>query len=440
MRMLNHTRERVFILFVRHLSTPFYGRIYALMLSTVILSGFGIVYWIVAAHLYSPATLGRNSAAISALTFLAGVASLALSTVIIRFVPTAGSRTLALILTSYVIVIASSTVAAVIFLAGIDIWAPHLGFLVDDPALVVFFILSTVSWNVFLLQDDVLTGLGQARWVPVENGVYSLAKIGLLVVLATRAARYGILASSTIPAMLAVLPINVLVLARFVPRHAAETADRAVPLRLRRLAPFAVGGYLGRLFYMASSTLLPVIVVERFGATATAYVYLPWTVAVALLTLSTTIQTSLTIQGVHDEQNLLAHTRQALLSSVRLFGPVTIVILVGAPYFLAVFGGSYSAEGSTLLRLLVLGSIPAAITLVYMGVCQVRKRMDIIVGFQAILTAALLGLTWVLLPVEGVTGVGIAWVLCQSVAALAVLLGPLRASWLPVRYRHPAPS
>ncbi|HZS93298.1 MAG TPA: hypothetical protein VFA78_00740 [Chloroflexota bacterium] len=438
--MLNDTRERIYSVLVRHLSTPFYGRIYALMLSSVLLSGFGIAYWIVAAHLYSPATLGRNSAAISAMTFLAGVASLALSTVVIRFVPAAGSQTRTLVLVSYVIIIASSTIAAAIFLAGVNLWAPHLGFLVDDPTLLIFFVLATVSWNVFLLQDDVLTGLGQARWVPFENGVYSVAKIGLLVFLATRAAPYGILASSTIPAMLAVLPVNILVLTRFIPRHSAQTADRAAPIRLRRLAPFAVGGYLGRLFYMASITLLPIIVVERFGATATAYVYLPWTVAVALLTLSTTIQTSLTIQGAHDEENLLAHTRQALLSSIRLFGPPTVLILLGAPYFLSVFGGSYAAEGSTLLRLLVLGSIPAAITLVYMGVCQVRQRMDIIVGFQAILTMALLSLTWILLPVEGVTGVGIAWVLCQSAAAAAVLVGPLRASWLPMRYRRPAPS
>ena len=44
------------------------------------------------------------------------------------------------------------------------------------------------TWCVFSLQDAVLTGMRQAVWLPLENGVYGLAKIGLLVALAPVAA------------------------------------------------------------------------------------------------------------------------------------------------------------------------------------------------------------------------------------------------------------
>ncbi|MFC7593354.1 hypothetical protein ACFQYP_63870 [Nonomuraea antimicrobica] len=55
----------------------------------------------------------------------------------------------------------------------------------------LFFLASVVVWAVFTLQDVVLTGLRQATFVPLNNLVFGLVKMGLLVALAGRCPRAG---------------------------------------------------------------------------------------------------------------------------------------------------------------------------------------------------------------------------------------------------------
>jgi O-antigen/teichoic acid export membrane protein len=56
----------------------------ALMTATLGANALGLVFWAVAAHLRQPATVGRASAAIAALTLLSMIAGLNLTNVIIR--------------------------------------------------------------------------------------------------------------------------------------------------------------------------------------------------------------------------------------------------------------------------------------------------------------------------------------------------------------------
>ena len=54
--------------------------------------------------------------------------------------------------------------------------------------------LSVLAWNIFTLEDGVLTGLRAAVWAPLENGGYALAKIVLLVALVPVSRKFGIFA------------------------------------------------------------------------------------------------------------------------------------------------------------------------------------------------------------------------------------------------------
>ena len=64
-----------------------------------------------------------------------------------------------------------------------DVWSPTLGFL-GEPDWLVGFTLATAAMTIFTLQDSVLTGLQTARWIPLENSLYAVAKLVLLVALA----------------------------------------------------------------------------------------------------------------------------------------------------------------------------------------------------------------------------------------------------------------
>src|SRR6185295_11028741 len=98
------------------------------------------------------------------------------------------------------------------------------------------------------LQDAVLTGIRQAVWLPLENGVYGLAKIGLLVALAPVAMQYGIVASWIVPALVIVVPVNLFIFCVLLPRHAKSSRAEPGGQSARTVARFVGGDYLGSVF------------------------------------------------------------------------------------------------------------------------------------------------------------------------------------------------
>jgi hypothetical protein len=201
------------------LRVPLFRDGYALVLNSGLTALMGAVYWLVAAHEFSPRTLGVNSAAISAMMFLAGVAQLNLMSALLRFVPVAGAATKRLVVSAYAIATALGAVAGTVFVLGVRRWSPHLGFLLS-PAFLAWFVAATMAWCVFNLQDSVLTGLGRAVLVPVENQIFSTAKIVLLLALAAASPHYGILASWTAALVFSLVPVNLLIFRRLLPARA----------------------------------------------------------------------------------------------------------------------------------------------------------------------------------------------------------------------------
>ena len=62
----------------------------ALVLSSALSSGIGLLYWVVAARLFAPDVLGVNSTLVSTMTLLGSAAQLNLGSALLRFVPVAG--------------------------------------------------------------------------------------------------------------------------------------------------------------------------------------------------------------------------------------------------------------------------------------------------------------------------------------------------------------
>ena len=180
---------------VAHLRTPLYRNAYALILSTGLSSGLGFLYWVLAARRYPPADVGRGAAAIAAMLALSGLARLNLGVALIRFVPVAGRATGRLIGTVDGLTALLSVLACGAFLGVVGRWFPALGFLRATLAAALGFTLATLAWGVFTLQDDLLTSLQRAVWVPVENAAYAGAKLALLLLLAGRGDHEGLLAS-----------------------------------------------------------------------------------------------------------------------------------------------------------------------------------------------------------------------------------------------------
>jgi O-antigen/teichoic acid export membrane protein/aminoglycoside phosphotransferase (APT) family kinase protein len=415
-----------------HLSLPLYRNGYALMAATGAGAALGAVYWAVAANQYSTADVGRNSALIASMTFLANLAHLNLTNGLNRFVPTSGSRTGRLIGLAYLVGGALSIVAALVYVLGIELWSPDLTDLVrQNPLAVGAFVLATVLWVVFQLEDSVLIGLGRADWVLTETAVFGVLKIVLLVALATALPDEGIFASWALPLLVVVVPLNVLIFRRLVPRHVADSGATTEPLRVRDLGRFVTADYFASLLWTATTSLMPLVVLAVVGPEESAYFFLSFTVAYMLYLLSRNLGMSLVTEGARAPQRLYEFALRTLAQSAKIVVPLAILVALASPLILWVLGPDYVDGASVLMPLLVLSAIPHVVITTFLSAARVQRRMRAVVVVTAAMSISVMALSIVLLLGYGLDGVGVAWLVAQSVVAVGLLLTELRAVWLP---------
>lgn len=409
-----------------HARKPLYRNGYTLLLSGIVSAGLGLVYWFLAARFYAPTTIGLNSALLSAMMFLSGASQLGLNSVLVYFIPRAKQHTSALIGQAYLISTVVAGLVGVLFGLGVGRWAPALRFVVEQPWLFLLFVLSMMAWSIFTLQDSVLTGLRQTVWVPVENALVAVAKIALLICFAGSWQDYGLFAAWMIPTVISLLPINWLIFGRLAPPRQSRGAPGGVPYTLPEIGRHMFGNYVGSLFFLASSTLLPVIVTQMLGAKANAYFYIPWMMATGLQLIPQNMTTALTVEAAHDRTKISTYCYGTLMQTMRLLVPLVLLIFVAAPLILGVFGPDYAHAGTALLRLLPLAIIPNVFVSLYISVARVQNQIRSIMVVQGVICLLSLGLSYLLLKRYGITGIGIAWLMTQGLMALILYSTQLR--------------
>ncbi|SDY92656.1 Membrane protein involved in the export of O-antigen and teichoic acid [Micromonospora pattaloongensis] len=403
-----------------HLREPLNTNVYALMVNTVVSSALGMGYWALAARLYPAREVGTGAALISTMMFLSNLSQLNLNGTLARFLPGAGARGRRVVAYAYG---ASCTVALVLsgcFLLLGPAVAEGLGFLTRTPALALAFALCVAAWGVFTLQDSVLTAARGALWVPVENTAVGILKLVLLVLLAGALPGVGIFASWNLAVVAALVPINVLVFRRLLPRLGARRGTVGLPAR-RMLARFVAMDYLGFLFMQAGTNALPIIVTARLGAEANAVFYIGWLLGTSLELIAYHFGTSLTVEAAADESRLAAYTRTVLRRGFVLFAPAVVALCALAPLLLALFGTRYAADGPAVVRLFALAVLPKLVVVVFVAVCRVRRSVGRVIAVHAAASALVVSLSVLAMGGLGVTGVGVAYLTGQLIVAAAIL-------------------
>jgi O-antigen/teichoic acid export membrane protein len=410
-----------------HTRIPLFREGYALILSSAIAAGLGFLFWLVAARMYSPETVGLNSAAVSAMLFISGLSQLNLSSALIRFLPIAGRKTGRLIVLSYVVPTVVGVVSGAIFLIGLDTWTPNLAFLTRNAGFEIWFIAAVIAWNVFVLQDAVLTGFRRAIWVAADTTLFSVTRLVLLIALAGSLPAYGMFASWTAAIIASIVPINLFIVYRVVrPRTRTTTSDGA-GVSVPRLVRFAGLDYLGWMGFLAATTLIPLMITQRAGAAENAYFSLAWAIVLPLYLLSSNMGMSLVVSAADDEDNLGLHLRRAAVQTLRLAVPLVVLVVVLAPYVLRLFGPAYASHATGTLRLVALSAIPNIVTTLYVYTCRARRKMVRLVIVLTAECSVVVVLSYLLLDPWGIAGVGAAWVIGQSVVAVAILLRTMPA-------------
>ena len=234
-----------------------------LVINAVLNSGFGVAYWVLAARIYPPAVVAVNSAAISAMMLLSGVAQLNLMSALLRFVPTSGAAAGRMIRGAYLVGGGLSGVAAMVFVLGSHLWAPKDLASLLSPDLAISFVVATALWSLFVMQDNALVAVGRSTGVPIENMAFAVLKIMLIVMFSLDSRLAGIWWAWIVAMAICVAGTNTYLFGRAVPAFARAhvPGDVRVP-SLRELSRFIGPDYLGALSWIACTSLVPLLVLD----------------------------------------------------------------------------------------------------------------------------------------------------------------------------------
>jgi O-antigen/teichoic acid export membrane protein len=409
----------------------------SLMSTTVLTSLLGLGFWAAAARLYPVEQVGLDSALISLLGTISTVTQLNLSNTIVRFLPLV-RRVKRRIGQAYAAAAAFSLAVGGVFVVGGPALIPRYHFLSDNGLLAAAFVVGLAAFAIFSLQDSVLIALGRATWLPVENGLFALAKVAVLPIalVALGKSGHGVLVAWVIPLFATVAIINWLLVRRVLPRLERPTPERGRGVgRGSGLATFVSLDLVGTILGQLSGAAIPLIVVASLGASENAYFFLPYTLVTTLDLVFLGLSTAITAEASRDESRLRELVGQAARYLAALQLPAVIAIVVFAPLVLKVFGPAYARHGVTLIRLLAAASVFRSLLWVFLSTARVQRRGWALLAVEAVTAALLVGLMIAVSKHAGVDGIALVWLAVH--AGMAALVLP----WL-VRMlrRSPAPA
>jgi O-antigen/teichoic acid export membrane protein len=389
------------------------GSLY-LLANTVVTSAIGFVFWTLAAHRYSPSTVGVFSGVISGATLLAAIAALGLPLTMTRHIATAEDPR-GLVLVAITII---TTAGTVLCLATILLLGPHLpsalhiqqrgGMALLVTVLVVFTAVGTTL-------DAGLVGTRASRFVLVKNFVGSIVK--LVAMLLLTAFRSGLLISFSLGLVLATA-LSGAALGRRI--RGKSTGFRPFHMPWHYLS-ITSGNYPATVIGILPLSIVPIEVLAARGAAQTASFMIAFLTAGFLNFIPSTMGQVLFAEISRGGVPLGMQVRKAVRGVYGLLLPALAVMLVAAPFILRLFGEAYAADATGCLRVLALSSLFAGGTYLVDSVLIALDRTSAYTFMQVANAALVLGCVWVLLP-RGLTAAAGGWALAQCLTLAIGLL------------------
>src|SRR3990172_3435406 len=196
-------RTHVFRRWQSSLRTSLFRNSLLLMLTSVVGYGLGFLFWLAVARAYPAPSVGLGATLLGTLLFLSGVATLGLPIGIIRFLPAERDK-VGLVNASFTVSGLVSLALGLVFLAGLDVWAPALSFLRSDPLFAAAYILSLVLFAFAGVLDAAFVAARRADYGMIRNVIYNLLRLPVPLAVAAVLGMFGILFSWTIALLVSV--------------------------------------------------------------------------------------------------------------------------------------------------------------------------------------------------------------------------------------------
>ncbi|QHN43070.1 oligosaccharide flippase family protein [Candidatus Mycosynbacter amalyticus] len=394
-----------------------------LLVGSLATAGFGFIFWIIAARLFDPPTVGIATVLVSLSSLISLLSLAGFDSSFVRFLPRSQHKN-AYINSGMVVTTALSIILSCVFLVISYFTTPDLRGIISSPLIIVLFTTLTVASSLNLLTNSVFIAHREAGYIVVINTVFNIVKVILPFAFIPYGSVGVFVAAGAAQAVGLVLSLYYMhVRYNYRPRLAIDS--RA----LRQTFSYTFGVYVGSVLNLLPPTLLPLIITQQLGAASTAYYYMAFNIVTIIFTVAYSAMQSAFAESAHDETKLRQNVLQGIKSSLFFTIPAIAGCLMLGSHVLGVFGHAYAQAATPLLWIMGLSAV--AVTL-YSALGAVLKIAHDTTSFIATNVAYVLVIvvgSYLLMPQYGLLGIGYAWFAGNIIA---IIVGGL----CHVRYRR----
>lgn len=395
-----------------HLKDPLFRNSFYLLLSMITGAILGFIFWIIAAKIYPQQEVGVNTALISAVSLIAMISFLGLDQSIIRYFPERDK--LKVLVTSSIVIMISAFIFGIIFVWGINLWAPDLAIIKNN--LLAFF-MSLIAFSLITPIGNAFIALRKGNYYFYQNLFMNMR---IILIFLPFLGNLGIFLSFGISSVIAIIFSFILIYKLKIKNINDGKGIKFDWDFLRDSFHFSAGNYFFSLFVTIPTFLLPIIVLNILGSGETAYYYIAYTIASFLFMTSGAFSTSLFVEGSHGE-SLRKNALKSLIAIFAILIPMAVFIYSFGGNLLGLFGEDY-INAFDLLKAMVVSSFFYAICQVYFSIGKVRKNIRDLIIISMLIFILLLGLSYPLMLQFGILGVGYAWIISYFIGSILVLL------------------
>ncbi len=387
------------------------------MSTTAFTAGIGYLYWIVATHLYSIQNVGLGAALFSAMTLTSTLANLGIGSTLVHLLPrrTTSSAWSLAINAGLVLGTIASLLASGIVVAVLPMVSTQFAVLWHHASYASLFILGVVLLTISTLLDQIFVAERVANNMFMRNAVFALFKLPLMIVMSQMGV-LGMLASWVL-ANIGSLLLAVTILLPHMQRT-YRLAFRGMIAQIRAMLSLLVGNHFINIGGMMPAYLVPILVIIRLSAVENAYFYTTKMVGGFFYMISPAIATALFAEGVHTEGNVLHKARNSALITCAILTPAMLAMFLGGHFVLSLFGPNYALYGLPLLMIMIIETVPDAITNIYVSVLRVQNHVRRAAFLNMGMGVTTLLLAWFLLPIGGIVGAGAAFAISQFLGSI----------------------
>lgn len=378
---------------------------------------FGIMFWIVAARLFGETALGQNASLIAGMSMVSGLAQLNYTRSLSSLIPPARAEAVRLVARVYLRVSIVSLVLGALFAAILPEVSSRYSYLRPAFLAIPGFAIAVALWSIFTLEDTVLASVRKASIVPVENGFFGLAKLGLLFAFAAvNGGQLSIFLAWVLPLVLIIPPINIYNFRRALPALANLPVEPVPPAQ--RWVKFDFAGYI---FWVVGTSSLPFLVLGFLGPIKAAGFYLPLTMASTVDLVTMNVGNSITAEVTRNGGRVDRHAARFIAGYWLLVLAGALFFIVFAPQIMAIFGRHYKSGSVIVFRLLLGASAARAAMFLMNALARAAGKGGRILLVQATASILTLGLGLILMPEIGTKGMALGWLVGSLTAGVIAL-------------------